>query len=119
VTEPGGRERFFHTVKRGSGIVREEVEREIAREEFAAAWPRTAGRRLAKTRHRVRDAGSGRELVWEIDVFHGLPLAMVEVELPDERAPCPFPAWLAPVIAREVSLDARYRNAALAMYGVP
>ncbi len=119
VTEPGGRERFFHTVKRGSGVVREEFEREIARAEFEAAWPRTAGRRVAKTRHRVRDAASGRELVWEIDVFRGLPLAMAEVELPDEHAPCPFPAWLAPMIAREVSEDPRYRNAALAMYGMP
>jgi CYTH domain-containing protein len=39
--------------------------------------------------------------------------------LPDEHAACPFPTWLAPVIDREVSLDARYRNAALAMYGLP
>lgn len=126
IVEPTGRERFFHTVKSGSGVVRVETEREITREEFEAAWPRTEGRRISKTRHRVRDGGfgragegSGRELVWEIDFFHGLPLAMVEVELPDEYAACPFPAWLAPVIAREVSEDARYRNAALAMYGMP
>jgi len=119
IVEPGGRERFFHTIKRGSGVVREEIEREITREEFDDAWPRTAGRRLAKTRHRVREVIAGRELVWEIDFFHDLPLAMAEVELPDERAACPFPAWLAPVIAVEVSEDARYRNAALAMYGMP
>ncbi len=119
IVEPGGRERFFHTIKRGSGVVREEIEREITREEFDAAWPRTSGRRLAKTRHRVRERVEGRELVWEIDFFRDLPLSMAEVELPDEHAACPFPAWLAPVIALEVSEDARYRNAALAMYGMP
>ena len=126
IVEPTGRERFFHTVKSGSGVVRVETEREITREEFEAAWPRTEGRRISKTRHRVRDGGFGRagggfgrELVWEIDFFHELPLAMAEVELPQEHAACPFPEWLAPVIAREVSEDARYRNAALAMYGLP
>ena len=119
IVEPSGRERFFHTVKSGSGVVRVETEREITRDEFVSAWPRTEGRRIAKTRHRVRDAASGVALVWEIDFFHDLPLAMAEVELPDEHAACPFPTWLAPVIDREVSLDARYRNAALAMYGLP
>jgi adenylate cyclase len=79
IVEPSGAERFVHTVKSGSGIVRVEHEREITRAEFEQAWPRTAGRRLMKTRRRARVGG----LVWEIDVFEGLPLVMVEVELDD------------------------------------
>lgn len=120
IVEPSGAERFFHTVKRGAGVVREEIEREIARAEFDAAWPHTRGRRLAKTRRRVRVG----ELVWEIDLFRDLrldggPLVMAEVELPDVSAPIAMPAWIAPLVVREVSEDPRYRNSALAMYGVP
>jgi CYTH domain-containing protein len=120
VVEPTGVERFFHTVKRGAGVVREEIEREIARAEFDAAWPHTRGRRLAKTRHRVREGG----LVWEVDFFHDLragdaPLVMAEVELSDAAERFALPAWISPLVVREVSEDARYRNSALAMYGVP
>jgi CYTH domain-containing protein len=110
IVEPSGRERFLHTVKSGSGVVRIEREREITAAEFAAGWPHTAGRRLSKTRHRVREGG----LVWEIDRFDAFPFAMAEVELPAEDAPCALPAWLVPVVEREVSEDPSYRNYALA-----
>lgn len=115
IVEPDGRARCFHTIKSGSGIVRVEHEREIGRAEFEAAWPRTSGRRLAKVRRRVRVGG----LVWEIDVFRDLPLAMAEVELDDANAEVALPAWLAAVVEREVSCDPRYRNSALATYGLP
>ena len=115
VVEPGGAERFIHTVKSGSGVVRVEHERAITRAEFDAAWPRTAGRRLSKTRRRARVGG----LVWEIDVFRDLPLVMVEVELDDAAQQFEMPAWIAGLVEKEVSEDARYRNAALAMHGLP
>jgi len=115
IEDPAGRERYFHTVKSGSGVVRVEREREIDRAEFERAWPATEGRRLAKTRRRVRIDG----LVWEIDVFRDLPLAMAEVELEDESQAVVVPAWLADVVVREVSLDPRYRNSALASHGLP
>jgi adenylate cyclase len=110
IVEPSGRERFLHTVKSGSGIVRIEREREISAEEFAAGWPHTAGRRLSKTRHRVREGG----LVWEVDDFDAFPFAMAEVELPTADAAVELPAWLLPVVEREVSLDPSFRNYALA-----
>jgi CYTH domain-containing protein len=121
IVEPDGRERFFHTVKSGSGVVRTETERELTRAEFEGAWPRTEGRRLAKTRTRVRVGGDGGAggLVWEIDVFRDLPLVMVEVELSDEHEAFTMPAWIASLVEKEVSHDARYRNAALAMGGMP
>lgn len=115
VVEPNGAERFIHTVKSGSGVVRVEHEREISRAEFDTAWPRTSGRRLAKTRRRARVGG----LVWEIDVFRDLPLVMAEVELDDAAQKFAMPAWIAALVEKEVSEDARYRNAALAMYGMP
>jgi len=115
IVEPGGAERFRHTVKSGTGVVRTEIEREITPAEFGREWPRTAGRRLSKTRRRVRVG----ELVWEIDVFHGMPLVMVEVELDDAGQRFEMPRWLAGLVAKEVSDDPRYRNAALAMHGLP
>jgi len=44
---------------------------------------------------------------------------MAEVELSDAEERFEMPAWLAPLVVREVSEDARYRNSALAMYGAP
>lgn len=115
IEDAAGGARYFHTVKSGSGVVRVEREREIDRAEFDRAWPATEGRRLAKTRRRVRIGG----LVWEIDVFRDLPLAMAEVELEDESQAVGVPPWLADVVVREVSDDPRYRNSALAAHGLP
>jgi len=107
--------RCFHTVKRGAGLVREEIEREIAEAEFLRLWPRTEGRRIRKTRHRIRDGG----FVWELDEFHDLPLRMLEVELPSPEAEPEVPAALRPFLGREVTFDPRYRNFALAVEGLP
>ncbi len=115
IVEPDGTQRFFHTIKSGSGVVRVETERALTLAEFEAQWPRTQGRRLCKTRRRVRVDG----LVWEIDLFHGLPLVMVEVELELATQRIDMPAFLSALVEKEVSLDARYRNAALAMHGLP
>lgn len=115
VTLPDGGVRRFHTVKRGAGLVREETEREISETDFDRWWPATAGRRIRKLRHRFPHAG----LTWELDEFLDLPLVMLEVELPDERAASPLPEGLAALVEREVTEDARYRNAALAIHGVP
>lgn len=142
IRTPDGAERFVHTVKRGSGVVREEIEREVTRAEFERAWPRTEGRRLAKLRLRVREAvrevlrevvGEGarenprqhaHECVYEIDLFRGLvrngrPLVFLELELADASQKVTLPAWLASCVEREISDDPRYRNAALAIHGVP
>lgn len=114
-TGPDGRVRCFHTIKQGEGLVRTEVEREVSEAELAAEWPRTAGRRLCKTRH-VVPVG---ELTWEIDAFDELPLVMAEVELPSPDAEAPLPGWLAPLVVREVTDDPSYRNSALAKDGLP
>ncbi len=108
---PDGTETLTHTVKRGRGLVREERERTIGRPAFDAAWPRTEGHRLRKTRHVVREATG---LAWEIDVFEDRPLVLAEVELPAIGTEAPPPAWLAPHVVREVTDDPAYANSALA-----
>ncbi len=120
VEDSSGASRYFHTVKTGSGLVRIEHERELSRAAFDAEWPRTEGLRLAKTRARVRcSAEEGDTLLWEIDRFHALPLVTAEVELTSETQRAPFPSWLAPLIVKEVTFDARYRNSSLAFDGMP
>lgn len=110
IEQADGCVRYVHTLKRGFGLVREEVEREIDRATFEREWPRTAGRRLRKERTRVPEAG----LVWEVDRFLDLPVILAECELPSVDAQLGIPAWLAPVVVREVTDDPAYRNSALA-----
>jgi CYTH domain-containing protein len=99
-----------HTIKRGDGLCRTEIERTISAAEFERAWPGTAGRRLAKTRFRV----PGSPVVWEIDVFDDFDLVLAEAELPSPGFSVTVPNWLAPHVVREVTDDPRYRNFALA-----
>jgi uncharacterized protein len=115
ILRPDGTAVYRHTIKRGSGLVREEVERAIEHEEFERLWPLTAGRRIEKTRYRIRDG----QLLWELDQFHSLPLVMLEVELAEVTSAAPLPAWATPLVVREVTDDPRYRNAALAIEGLP
>jgi CYTH domain-containing protein len=99
-----------HTIKRGSGLVREETERSIDEEAFLRAWLRPDTLRLRKTRHKVRDG----DLVWEVDVFADLDLLLAEVELPSADTEVTPPQWLVPCIDREVTGDESYTNYALA-----
>jgi adenylate cyclase len=114
--DASGREHFTHTVKAGAGLVRQEWERTIDRAAFEAAWPRTSGRRLAKTRHTVAGPDG---LRWEIDVFDDMPLVLAEVELPAEDAEPRIPDWLRDRIVREVTDEPAYTNARLAIDGPP
>ncbi|MBL9141012.1 MAG: adenylate cyclase [Phycisphaerae bacterium] len=111
VTHASGEQTHVHTVKRGVGRVREETERTITAQEFAAAWPRTEGRRLSKLRTRVREGA----LVWEVDQFDGLPLVLAECELPERDTALSIPGWLAPHIEREVTEEPAFRNYELAL----
>ncbi len=103
------------TFKAGSGAERTELEWSIEQREFDAAWPYTADRRIAKTRHRI-PAG---DHVIELDVFagslDGLILAEVEFTSAEELEAFEPPDWF----GREVTDDGRYTNAALALSGLP
>lgn len=111
ITRPDGGVQCFFTLKRGEGLVRTEEEREVTEAEFEDRWPRTKGRRLTKTRYRIRHAG----LTWEIDRFDDVDLALAEVELPDAEATAPMPDWLRPFIVREVTEEPAFRNYRLAL----
>jgi CHAD domain-containing protein/CYTH domain-containing protein len=109
VTDADG-ERFYRTVKLGSGIQRLELEEETSAELFAALWPHTAGCRVAKRRYKVRDGA----FTWEIDAFRDRDLLLAEVELPDPDTAVTIPTWLAPHLVRDVTGDPAYLNINLA-----
>ncbi len=102
---------FTHTIKRGKGLVREELERSMTETEFSRHWPRTESRRLSKTRHRITVG----ELIWEIDDFDQLDIVLAEVELTDVDMKVEIPDWLASHIVREVTDEPEFRNYELAL----
>ena len=109
------------TIKSGRGGVRVEEEIALESRQGEALWELTEGRRVQKTRRRVRLAGSasGPELIAEVDEYAGAldGLVVVEVEFPDEEAARGFepPAWF----GRELTDDWRYANRSLASDGMP
>jgi adenylate cyclase len=94
--------------------------RGISRAEFEYAIPPAearsmldslcVGRPIEKVRYRIRHGGH----VWELDVFSGdnQGLVIAEVELTRDDEVPDLPEW----VGREVSGDARYYNAALALH---
>ena len=108
-------DRFFQTVKKGSGLVRTEVEIELTEKQFAVLWPMTEGRRVSKHRYEVPIAGH----VCELDVFGrslaGLVLAEVEFASIDESRRFVPPDWF----DKDVTEDERYKNKQLAQHGIP
>jgi adenylate cyclase len=109
-----GHERTL-TVKRGSGLSREEEELELDEEGFDRLWPLTQGQRLRKRRYTI-DQG---EHCIEVDVYEGAldGLTLAEVEFPSEDAARAFepPDWF----GEEVTGDDSYLNETLAVEGVP
>ncbi len=105
-----GGERFFRTVKLGSGIERIEIEDETTADVFAAMWPLTRGCRIRKRRYRVPEGN----LVWEIDRFADRDLVLAEVELSSADQDVGIPDWLTPFVVREVTDEAEFQNLSLA-----
>ena len=52
-----GSTEYFHTIKQGQGVVRQETEQSLDRAAFERLWPLTQGKRIRKVRHRVTEAG--------------------------------------------------------------
>lgn len=109
------------TIKAGRGGVRVEEEIDLQSRQAEALWELTEGRRVTKTRRRVRlpQAAGRPELILEVDEYSGAldGLIVAEVEFPDEETSSGFepPAWF----VRELTDDWRYANRSLASDGMP
>ena len=109
-TRSHGRVSYFRTVKLGAGVRRIEIEEPTTRDVFEALWPLTAGCRVHKRRHTVRDG----DYLWEIDEFLDQELVLAEVELSREDEVPALPDWLAPFVEREVTDEPAFTNLSLA-----
>lgn len=91
-----------------TGIERLEFEYELPLADANTIMAELAGKRVEKIRHHIRVD----HVLFEVDEFLGdnAGLIVAEVELPSADAAYPKPAWL----GREVSLERRYLNLALA-----
>jgi len=106
---------YWMTLKQGRGLSRIEHECSIPPEQFEMLWPLTAGQRIEKIRYTIKQQG----LLFEIDCFKGSldPLIILEVEFENFEASRKFkiPAFA----SREVTEDENYKNASLAISGLP
>jgi adenylate cyclase len=103
------------TLKQGNGLSRVEQECSIPSEQFEMLWPLTAGQQIEKIRYTIKQ----QDLLFEIDHFKGSlePLIMLEVEFESLEASREFAV---PTYAgREVTEDEGYKNATLAVHGLP
>ena len=102
---------WFHTVKRGEGIKRQEEEREITQAEYQAFLSQAdpTKRVLRKTRYCLPYRGK----LLEVDLYpFWQDQAVLEVELEHEGDLISIPPEL--TVLREVTGDAAYKNAVLA-----
>jgi adenylate cyclase len=103
------------TVKGTGGLARVEEELRLSREQFESLWPLTEGRRIEKTRRRMRIAGAEAE----VDEYGGdlAGLVVVEVEFGDADGARAFqpPPWF----GRELTGEPAYANRSLACDGLP
>lgn len=102
------------TLKFGSrGRERDEFEYQVPLAEAEEMAGFAIGRVIEKTRHHVSHRGR----LYEIDVFGGelSGLVIAELETPEDVPASELPAWL----GQEVTGDARYYNASLALSDVP
>jgi CYTH domain-containing protein len=109
-------QRFYETVKRGSGQGRVELEIEITKDQFDALWDATEGKRIEKVRYTIPLSGG---LLAEVDIYARSLAGLVtaEVEFDTERRAAEFhaPAWF----GEEVTQEDAYKNQRLAVQGLP
>lgn len=113
-------DKYFETIKIGSGKSRTELETEISSEQFDKLWPGTEGKRLEKTRYEIpHKDNEGHEFVIELDIYHGnldsLITAEIEFKSDDDSVKFETPDWF----GEEVTDNKDYKNQSLAIKGIP
>lgn len=106
-------DKYSETTKRGRGLVREESEREISKEEYLQMESRKISSPVEKTRYEIPFG----DAVIELNIYKGSlkGLAVAEVEFGSEAESRRFkpPGWF----GREVTNDRTYENRSLATMG--
>lgn len=106
-------EEYKLTKKKWTGLVREEIETNISKEEFDQLWFQVENHFLEKTRYYIPYEG----LIIELDVFKNLQwLKVAEVEFANKREAKKFvvPEWF----GEELTIMREATNAYIAKYGL-
>ena len=107
-------DKYYQTVKIGSGFQREEIETEITQERFETLWPLTADRRIEKTRYEIQYKNNTIELDVYKNDLEDLVTAEVEFNSIHDGRTFEPPEWF----GREVTEDNQYKNKYLAVNGL-
>lgn len=106
-------EQYFKTIKKGEGLIREEIESQITAEEYKSQQAHIIGRLITKTRYNFDYQG----FTYEIDSFSGLLYGLIylEIEFIDEKQAKGFllPHRFRQLLYREVTEESGYSNYAL------
>lgn len=106
---------YFITFKNGKGLIRQEFETEINKEQYDNLFTKTSGNPINKTRYQFYVE---KEYV-AVDVFHdmfdGLIYFEVEFKSEEEANKYAKPNW----VGEDVTELSEYKNGALSKYGMP
>ncbi len=112
-------DRYWRTIKRGQGIIREEIEKPIAKSEFYAMMDQREGELIEKYRYTFRY----KKHTYEMDEFEGhlKGLLYLENEFDSLEAAQEFtpPKKIQKFILDEVTDDPAFTNRSLALFGMP
>ena len=104
---------YYKTVKSGEGMVRQESEREVSKEEYLQNLLNKDGRVIKKIRYRVKS----NNLILEIDEFmgslEGLNILEVEFKSEDEANSYKIPIFMQDLILQEITALRDFSNKAL------
>lgn len=107
-------DKFYQTIKKGTGKIRKEFEVEIQQGLYNILWKETKGRRLEKTRYEIPYEGK----IIEFDIYKGKlgGLVTAEVEFESEEKCDSFipPDWF----GAEVTEMKEFTNKYLATHGI-
>ncbi len=109
-------EAYALTVKSHGSMIREEFELPITLEQYESLWSKIDYSPIEKNRYFIP---LSKGLVAELDIYHGHleGLITVEVEFSSKSAAQSFevPYWF----GEDITLDNRYKNNNLSLYGAP
>lgn len=107
--------RYYQTVKFGDGLIREEVEIELSKEQFELLWPLTKNQRIKKERYEFSYKGVTIELDIYKQKLQTLITAEAEFKTIEESGIFVPPNWF----GQEVTENVKYKNRYLAVHGLP
>lgn len=107
---------YFLTVKSKGAMIREEFELQITLDQYNTLYPKIEGKIIEKMRYFIP---LSKDLTAELDIYEktleGLLTVEVEFSSTQEASSFHIPEWF----GKDITFDNRYKNNALALYGIP